>query len=127
MPGEPFVPDLLPLDRSEDRWGEFNFLVGNAGVSLGKFDGLFTAAHAAPFGLMWLLRESQYSNDIEGTVTNIEEVLENHAGLPISRGNLENVLEVKNYCETMQLGARLLDEQKPFSLFFIVQKRPRPQ
>ncbi len=125
MPDTPFIPSLLPLSREQDKWGEFNYLVGNAGVSLGKFDGLFAAAHAAPFGLMWLLQESQYSNEIEGTITNIEEVLENHVGLPISMGSLENVLEVKNYCETMQLGAKMLDEQQTFSLFFIRQLHSR--
>lgn len=125
MPNIPFIPELLPLSREHDKWGEYNHLVGNAGVSLGKFDGLFAAAHTAPFGLMWLLQESQYSNEIEGTITNIEEVLENHAGLPISRGSVENVLEVKNYCETMQLGANLLEDKQSFSLFFIRQLHNR--
>lgn len=125
MPLVPHIPKLLPLSKSEDRWGEYNHLVGLAGVGLGKFDGLFASAHAAPFGLMWLLQESQSSNYIEGTITNIEEVLENHAGLPISAGNLENVLEVMNYCETMQLGAQMLEENTPFSLFFIRQLHNR--
>lgn len=48
MQPTPFIPDLLPLSSAEDKWGEFNLLTGNAGVALGKFDGLSAAAHTAP-------------------------------------------------------------------------------
>ena len=68
---------------------------------------------------MWMLRESQYSNEIEGTVTTLDEVLENNAGLQIPVERKEDVQEVLNYRETMRLGSEMLADGTALSLFLV--------
>lgn len=117
---QPFLPSLLPLSATEDDWGAYGNNPGLASAMLGRFSGMMEAsAKADLFWLMWMLRESQYSNEIEGTVTTLDEVLENNAGLQIPVERKEDVQEVLNYRETMRLGSEMLAEGTALSLFLV--------
>lgn len=117
---QPFLPSLLPLCAREDDWGAYGNNPGLAAAMLGRFSGMMEAsAKADLFWLMWMLRESQYSNEIEGTVTTLDEVLENNAGLQIPIERKEDVQEVLNYRATMRLGAEMLAEGTALSLFLV--------
>lgn len=117
---QPFLPPLLPLCATEDDWGAYGNNPGLASAMLGRFSGMMEAsAKADLFWLMWMLRESQYSNEIEGTVTTLDEVLENNAGLQIPIERKEDVQEVLNYRATMLLGAEMLAEGTALSLFLV--------
>ncbi len=117
---QPFLPPLLPLCATEDDWGAYGNNPGLASAMLGRFSGMMEAsAKADLFWLMWMLRESQYSNEIEGTVTTLDEVLENNAGLQIPVERKEDVQEVLNYRETMRLGSEMLAEGTALSLFLV--------
>lgn len=117
---QPFLPSLLPLSATEDDWGAYGNNPGLASAMLGRFSGMMEAsAKADLFWLMWMLRESQYSNEIEGTVTTLDEVLENNAGLQIPIERKEDVQEVLNYRATMLLGAEMLAEGTALSLFLV--------
>lgn len=117
---QPFLPPLLPLCAAEDTWGSYGSSSSLAASMLGRFSGMMEAsAKADLFWLMWMLRESQYSNEIEGTVTTLDEVLENRAGLQIPADRREDVQEVLNYKATMHLGAEMLADGKALSLFLV--------
>lgn len=96
---QPFLPPLLPLSAAEDNWGSYGSSPCLAAAMLGRFSGMMEAsAKADLFWLMWMLRESQYSNEIEGTVTTLDEVLEKSVGLQIPAERKEDVQEVYNLC-----------------------------
>ena len=117
---QPFLPPLLPLCATEDNWGTYGNSSSLAAAMLGRFSGMMDAsAKADLFWLMWMLRESQYSNEIEGTVTTLDEVLENSVGLQIPVERREDVQEVFNYRSTMLLGADMLATGTPLSLFLV--------
>ncbi len=117
---QPFLPPLLPLCATEDDWGAYGNSPSLAASMLGRFSGMMEAsAKADLFWLMWMLRESQYSNEIEGTVTTLDEVLENSVGLQIPAERREDVQEVFNYRDTMLLGADMLADGTAISLFLM--------
>ncbi|HJD97722.1 Fic/DOC family N-terminal domain-containing protein, partial [Mailhella massiliensis] len=101
----PFVPPMLPLDVSEDRWGHFGMLDFYATAALAQLNGMMLAsAKADLFWLTWLLKEAQSSNVIEGTVTTFDEILGENVGVVVSAERQDDVKEVMNYREAMQVG-----------------------
>lgn len=77
------------------------------------------SAKADLFWLTWLLKEAQYSNVIEGTVTSFEEVVGDSAGVVVPEMRRDDVREVSNYRDAMLDGLRAMEEGRPLSLSLI--------
>lgn len=74
---KPFNLRKLPLDQREELpWGDFGSLSFSSISNLSSLDGMMRAsAKADLFWISWLMKEAQFSNEIEGTVTTFEEVM----------------------------------------------------
>ncbi|WP_294559738.1 Fic family protein [uncultured Mailhella sp.] len=116
----PFVPPMLPLDESEDRWGHFGMLDFYATAALAQLNGMMLAsAKADLFWLTWLLKEAQSSNVIEGTVTTFDEILGENAGVVVPVERQDDVKEVVNYHKAMQAGLEEIAAGRPLTLSLV--------
>ena len=116
----PFVLPPIPDAGQTLPWGGFGSLEYESIASLARLDGMMAAsAKADLFWLTWLMKEAQYSNEIEGTVTTFDEIMGEHAGVivPIERKN--DVQEVLNYRTAMLEGLGDIRDGRPLSLSLI--------
>jgi len=120
MTTAPFVLPPLPLTAGEDRWPSFAMLEFRATAELSKLSGMMQAsAKADLFWLMWLLKEAQSSNVIEGTLTTFDEILGENAGIVVPAERQDDVMEVINYRESMVEGIESITQGRPLTLSFI--------
>ncbi|MFR8053820.1 MAG: Fic family protein [Bilophila wadsworthia] len=117
---KPFHPVPLSLEPQTDNWGEYAILSYKATAALSRLAGMMdVSAKADLFWLTWLLKESQCSNVIEGTVTTFDEVLGENAGIVIPVERQDDVREVINYRDALNEGRAYIDEGRPLNLSFI--------
>ncbi len=80
---KPFNLQKLPLDQREELpWGDFGTLSFSSLANLSGLTGMMRASPKADlFLISWLMKEAQFSNEIEGTVTTFEEVMGENVGI----------------------------------------------
>lgn len=119
---KPFLPRLLPISSSEDAFENFEPLATDATIAVATLSGMMkTSTKADLFWLNWLMREAQISNVLEGTVTTLDEVLGENAGLRVPRERKDDVIEVLNYRDAMIFGMEYIKDRKLLTLSFIKQ------
>lgn len=119
-----FVPNKLPVKLSYD--DELVRLLAEANFWLGKLDGAgievntILKGNADLFIKPQLAAEAAASSRIEGTLSDLDDVLREQAGQEIAdeqkRGDMR---EVQNYISAQAKGIELIKEQKPISLQFL--------
>ncbi len=116
----PFNLQRLPLTGQDFPWSSFGQLEYSSIASLSRLDGMVKAsAKADLFWLTWLMKEAQYSNEIEGTITTFDEIMGGNAGLAIPAERKDDVQEVLNYRSAMIEGIEQIKDGRQFSLSFV--------
>lgn len=105
-----FIPASLPPDPALKQDDEFNYLLSNASLALGKLSGL-TSVISDPdlFVYLYVRKEALLSSQIEGTQCSLEDVLSpgvEDDGL----GKHDDIEEVSNYVKAMNEGLKRLSE-----------------
>lgn len=118
---KPFNLRKLPLDKREELpWGDFGSLSFSSISSLSSLDGMMRAsAKADLFWISWLMKEAQFSNEIEGTVTTFEEVMGENVGIVAPVVRRDDIQEVSNYHKAMNYGLDEIKNGRPFSVSLI--------
>ena len=116
-----FVPDKLPVRLGYDK--ELVRLLAEANFWLGKLDGAgievntILKGNANLFIKPQLENEAAASSRIEGTLSDLDDVLKEQAGQEIAdeqkRGDMREVL---NYIKAQDKGIALIKEQRPIGL-----------
>ena len=120
MSARPFFLQPLPLSPADDAWPSLGMLEFKAAAALSELGGMMKAsAKADLFWLTWLLKESQASNIIEGTVTTFDEILGENAGLVVPVERQDDIKEVINYRESMETGLAEIQQGRSLTLSFI--------
>lgn len=121
MNRKPFDLRKLPLDQREVLpWGDFGALSYSSIASLSSLDGMMRAsAKADLFWISWLMKEAQFSNEIEGTVTTFEEVMGENVGIVAPLERRDDIQEVLNYHKAMNYGLEEIQNGRPFSISLI--------
>ena len=103
-----FIPAPLPPQPKVEVTGEFQRLLSQADVALGRLDGsIQTLPNPDLFVLMYVRKEAVLSSQIEGTQSSLQDLLAAEAQL-YSPGIPKDVDEVVNYVAAMNYGlARL--------------------
>lgn len=113
-----FVPAPLPPRPPVDFDGDLLALLSEAGVGLGRLDGLVKVIPDPDFFVgMYVRREAVLSSQIEGTQSTLEDLLEVELE-PESHGRYGDVGDIVNYIAAMNHGLSRLDEL-PLSLRLI--------
>lgn len=117
---KPFFPPLLSLSPTTDKFGSFESHAFEAGLALARLSGMMAISEKTDlFWLNWLMREAQISNEIEGTVTTLDEILGENVGLRVSLERMDDVREVINYRDAMLTGMEQLLSGRSVSLSLI--------
>lgn len=118
---KPFNLQKLPLDQREELpWGDFGTLSFSSLANLSGLTGMMRASPKADlFLISWLMKEAQFSNEIEGTVTTFEEVMGENAGIVAPVERKDDIQEVLNYHEAMNYGLDEIKNGRPFSVSLI--------
>ncbi len=120
MTATPFIPPHLPLTGSSYPWENFGQLENKTIAMLARLDGMMISnAKADLFWITWLMKEAQYSNVIEGTVTTFDEVIGENAGIVVSASRKDDVKEVLNYRDAMLDGLSEINKGRSISLSFV--------
>lgn len=121
MVRKPFNLQKLPLDQREEfPWGDFGTLSFSSLINLSGLTGIMRASPKADlFLISWLMKEAQFSNEIEGTVTTFEEVLGENVGIVAPVERKDDIQEVLNYHEAMNYGLDEIKNGRPFSVSLI--------
>lgn len=114
---KPYVPDTLPLKGID--FNQFADQLGEASLSLGRFDGLLQSMVNPKVLLSPLTtQEAVLSSKIEGTETTLEEVLEAEAEYGDGLIPNDDITEVLNYRKAMGLAVEEMNS-RPCSLNLI--------
>lgn len=118
---KPFNLQKLPLDQREELpWGDFGTLSFSSLANLSGLTGMMRASPKADlFLISWLMKEAQFSNEIEGTVTTFEEVMGENVGIVAPVERKDDIQEVLNYHEAMNYGLDEIKNGRPFSVSLI--------
>lgn len=113
-----FIPNDLPPNPPVEADDEFQSLLAEACLSLGRLDG---AANNLPdpdlFVYMYVRKEAVLSSQIEGSQTSLVELLR-YESAALEHGGMPDVTEVANYVGALRYGVEALAEL-PLSLRLI--------
>lgn len=114
---EAFQPAPLPPDPQLILDGELLALLSEAGLALGRLDGLVRIIPDPDFFVgMYVRREAVLSSQIEGTQSTLEDLLETE--LEPSKVEMTDVQDIVNYVHAMKFGLDRL-RSLPLSLRLI--------
>lgn len=121
MTATPFDLPNLPSIGETTPWKTYGQLESQALAVLARLDGMMIAnAKADLFWITWLMKEAQYSNVIEGTMTTFDEVIGESAGIVVSASRKDDVQEVLNYRDAMLDGLdEIISKKRHISLSFV--------
>lgn len=104
-----FMPTPLPPDPALKQDDEFNYLLSNASLALGKLSGLASVISDPDlFVYLYVRKEALLSSQIEGTQCSLEDVLS--PGAVEERSKHDDIEEVSNYVKAMNEGLKRLNE-----------------
>jgi Fic family protein len=104
-----FMPAALPPDPALKQDDEFNYLLSNASLALGKLSGLASVISDPDlFVYLYVRKEALLSSQIEGTQCSLEDVLS--PGVEEERSKHDDIEEVSNYVKAMNEGLKRLSE-----------------
>ncbi len=104
-----FIPAALPPDPALKQDDEFNYLLSNASLALGKLSGLASVISDPDlFVYLYVRKEALLSSQIEGTQCSLEDVLS--PGAEEERNKHDDIEEVSNYVKAMNEGLKRLSE-----------------
>ena len=110
-----FIPAPLPPDPPLDLDDELQALLAEAGLELGRLDGVVRVIPDPDFFVgMYVRREAVLSSQIEGTLSTLEDLLEVELEDDPKRRDTD-VMDIVNYVHAMNSGLRRLDSL-PLSL-----------
>lgn len=112
-PGQPdywaFIPKPLPPIPEVERNDEFQSLLSEANVALGRLDGsIRTLPNPDLFVYMYMRKEAVLSSQIEGTQSSLQNLLAAEAKVLAPERPHEDVGEVINYVSAMRYGLKRL-------------------
>lgn len=116
--GVAFVPPPIPVNLALPR-----YLVlknGDARGALGELVGQARRMEASLLVAPLRRREAVLSNVIEGTYTQVEDVLLGEAAGEVAKADVETT-EVIQTVETIEIGQRWLEEERPLSVSLILE------
>lgn len=104
-----FMPAPLPPNPALKQDDEFNYLLSNASLALGKLSGLASVISDPDlFVYLYVRKEALLSSQIEGTQCSLEDVLS--PGAEEERSKHDDIEEVSNYVKAMNEGLKRLSE-----------------
>lgn len=104
-----FIPSPLPPDPPIKQDDEYNFLLSQASLMLGKLSGLASVISDPDlFVYLYVRKEALLSSQIEGTQCSLEDVLS--PSLEDDERKKSDIEEVSNYVRAMNEGIKKLDD-----------------
>jgi Fic family protein len=104
-----FIPNPLPPNPPIQIEGEFQHLLTNANISIGKMDTMgYLAPNLDHIIAMYVRKEALLSSQIEGTQASLEDIFEYENQSPVK--NINDVKEVVNYIKALNHGMKRLTE-----------------
>ncbi|MCE5201853.1 MAG: Fic family protein [Synergistaceae bacterium] len=115
---EPYIPHLLPLQGIDAN--RLLSWVGEAGIMVGRYDGLLQGIVNPAVMLSPLMNEEAVlSSRIEGTQATIDEVLEQEAGMIKEGEKFHDIQEILNYRRALFSAQNALENGAPITLYLL--------